>query len=281
VTGTRELAERFAQLHDAGAPLRLVNVWDVVSAQVAEHAGAQALGTSSFAVALAHGYPDGEAVPWPEVRELVADIVDAVGVPVTVDIEAGRGTAPDAVATTVADVVAAGAVGVNLEDSVPAKPGTLFGIEEQCARIAAARQAADAGSVHRFVNARCDVWFGAEVAPDEKVSSGRRRARAYVDAGADGIFLPGLVDADDLRTMVDAIEVPVNVMLWPGLPAIGELQAVGVRRVSQGGASFLHALVCLEQATTQYLGADALVGSDAGSYVPAPELMARLASWHR
>lgn len=281
VMSVRDRADRFRSLHQGDEPLRLVNVWDLVSARVAELAGAPALGTSSFAIAVAQGYPDGEHVPWPVVRELVARIVDAVDVPVSVDVEAGRGAAPDAVAATVTDVVDAGGVGINLEDSHPDQPGALFAVDEQCERLAAARRVADADGVHRFVNARCDVWFGAAVAPEEQLAEGRRRVRRYVDAGADGIFLPGLVDVDDLRVMADEAGVPVNVMLWPGVPPVEALRAAGVRRISQGAASFLVALGGLEQTTRSYLAAAAPAEPEPGAPMPAMHLVEPLTSPRR
>jgi 2-methylisocitrate lyase-like PEP mutase family enzyme len=281
VMSVRDRADRFRSLHEGDEPLRLVNVWDLVSARVAELAGAPALATSSFAIAVAQGYPDGEHVPWPVVRELVARIVDAVDVPVSVDIEAGRGAAPDAVAATVTDVVEAGGVGINLEDSHPDQPGALFTVDEQCERLAAARRVADADGVHRYVNARCDVWFGAAVAPEEQLAEGRRRVRRYVDAGADGIFLPGLVDVDDLRVMVDEAGVPVNVMLWPGVPPVAALRAAGVRRISQGAASFLVALGGLEQTTRSYLAAAAPAEPEPGAPMPAMHLVEPLTASRR
>jgi 2-methylisocitrate lyase-like PEP mutase family enzyme len=276
-----ERADRFRALHHAEEPLRLVNVWDLVSARVAELAGAPALGTSSFAVAVAHGYPDGEHVPWPVVRELVGSITEAVDVPVTVDVEAGGGASPDAVAATVADAVAAGAVGINLEDAHPDQPGSLFDVDEQCKRLAAARREADAGGVQRFVNARCDVWFGAALAPGEQLAEARRRVQRYVEAGADGIFLPGLVDVGDLRTMVEEAGVPVNVMLWPGVPPVDQLRAAGVRRISQGAASFLLVLGHLEQTTRAYLDAPAPAELELGAPVPAFHLIEPLTTAHR
>jgi 2-methylisocitrate lyase-like PEP mutase family enzyme len=281
MTTVADRAARFRALHDADVPLRLVNVWDLVSARVAELAGASALGTSSFAIAVAHGYPDGEHVPWPIVRDLVAGITDAVDLPLSVDVEAGRGARPDAVAATVSDVIAAGAVGVNVEDSHPDQPGSLFDVDEQCERIEAARAAADADGVRAFVNARCDVWFGAALGPDEQLPAARERVHRYVEAGADGIFLPGLVDPALLRTMVEEARVPVNVMLWPGVPPVGELTAAGVRRISQGAASFLLMLGHLEQSTRAYLDASAPAEVQLDAPAPAFHLVEPLVTASR
>ncbi len=277
MSATVERAEQFHRLHHGAEPLRLVNVWDLWTARVAALAGAPALGTSSFAIALAHGVPDGEHVPWHVVRETVGAIVDAVEVPVTVDVEAGRGADPGAVATTVADVLAAGAVGVNLEDSRPDVPGALHPVDDQCARLAAAWHAAEAAGVPMFLNARCDVYFGADVAAEARLDAALRRAESYVAAGADGVFLPGLVDADELRVVTAELDAPVNVMLWPGLPPTSVLRAAGVRRISQGGSSFLGAVAHLVRTTEAYLADPSPEVPDADALLPALGLIGELA----
>jgi 2-methylisocitrate lyase-like PEP mutase family enzyme len=248
-----ERATRFHELHASSTPLRLVNAWDGLSARVFATAGAPAIGTSSFAVAYAHGYPDGQQIPWSQVCDTVAAMTAAVDVPVTADIEAGQGAQPDAVAVAVGDVIDRGAVGINLEDSRPGEPGALFTIDAQCERIAAARARADAAGLPLFINARCDVYFGASVPPEEQLDAARTRGARYVDAGADGIFLPGLTDASALREVVDATRAPLNVMHWPGLPAFDELCDIGVRRISQGASAFLYAVAGLERLATAYL----------------------------
>jgi 2-methylisocitrate lyase-like PEP mutase family enzyme len=176
--------------------LRLVNAWDAVSARVLALAGAPAIATSSFAVAFAHGYADGEHIPWAAVCRTAEAIVAAVEVPVSVDIEAGQGSEARAVEAAVADIVAAGAVGINLEDGRRDEPGRLFDADRQCERIAAAREA---GGAPLFINARCDVFFGSDVAEGARVDEALSRAADYLAAGADGIFLPGLVDLDHIR----------------------------------------------------------------------------------
>ena len=217
-------------------------------------AGAPAIGTSSFAVAYAHGYPDGQQIPWSDVCDTVAAMTAAVDVPVTADIEAGQGAEPDAVAAAVGDVIDRGAVGINLEDSGTGEPGALFPIEAQCERIAAARARADAARLPLFINARCDVYFGAAIAPEAQLDAALDRAASYVDAGADGVFLPGLTDAAALRAVVGATAAPINVMHWPGLPAYAELCDIGVHRISQGASAFLYAVAGLERLATAYLG---------------------------
>jgi 2-methylisocitrate lyase-like PEP mutase family enzyme len=271
-------AKAFHELHAGPAPVRLVNAWDALTARVFALAGAPAVGTSSFAVAMARGKPDGQQLPWATVRTVIAEIVDAADdVPVTADIEAGHGPAPGDVAQAVAEVIEVGAVGVNIEDSRPEAPGRLFAPAAQGERLAAARASADAAGVPLYVNARCDVWFGgaAGSGPDEQLAEGLARAAAYVEAGADGLFFPGLIDADTLATVCREVPVPVNVMVWPGLPPVDELAALGVRRISQGATAFLLTAGYLERTTKAYLeGPHDQAGGDV---VPAFHLVGSLA----
>jgi 2-methylisocitrate lyase-like PEP mutase family enzyme len=247
-------AKRFHALHDRSRPLRIVNAWDRFSARVFTLADAPAIGTSSFAVALAQGYQDGQRIPWSDVRDVVSDIVMAAGdVPVTADIEAGQGPALPDVEAAVGDAIACGAVGVNIEDSVPDAPGELFTIPVQCDRLRAARAAAESRSLPLFINARCDVYFGDGLAEREHLKQLLERTLAYANAGASGVFVPGVVDLDVLARLCDTVGVPVNVMVWPGLPSVEALSSVGVRRISQGGASFFLAAGYFERMTRTYL----------------------------
>lgn len=268
-------AECFHRLHHASSPLRLFNAWDHFSARVFTLAGAAAIGTSSFAVALARGYTDGQRIPWTVARHAIAEIVDAAGnVPVTADIESGQGPAPDDVATAIDDVMVAGVVGVNIEDSRPEAPGELFTTGDQCDRLRAARGAAERRSLPLFINARCDVYFGAHLPDTERLHHLLERATAYVEAGASGVFVPGLTDLDVLARLCDAIRVPVNVMLGPGIPGTSALADAGVRRISQGGMSFLQAAASLERAAKNYLaGYEETIDA-----VPAAHLLSELAT---
>jgi 2-methylisocitrate lyase-like PEP mutase family enzyme len=267
-----DAATTFRHLHDGPAPFRLVNAWDAVSARVLAIAGAPAVATSSFAVAVARGYNDGEQIPWQDVCHAVERIVAAVDVPVSVDIEAGRGADP-ALRAAVGDVVAAGVVGINLEDRHE-EPGRLVDPDTQSERIAAARAV---GGADLFINARCDVYFGAAIPEAERLDAALSRAQRYVAAGADGIFLPGLVDLDVIRQVTAEVPVPMNVMLWPGLPSIDELAAAGVRRISQGAAAFLATVGYLERTTKAFLEGEPLefAGSDPPAVHLVPQLLYR------
>lgn len=261
-TAATTRAESFRSLHEGQTPLLLVNVWNAASARAAAEAGAVALGTTSFGIALDHGVSDGEHLPLDVSLGVVRDIVDAVSVPVTLDLEAGHGPDAHAVEKSVSAAIDAGVAGINLEDSRPGQPGVLFDEAEQAERIAAARDAADHAGVPIFVNARCDVFFGALMDDQRRQSEAVDRASAYASAGADGLFLPGLVDIETIRAITASVSLPLNLMVMPGLPGLPQLSEAGVKRVSQGGALFLATVGAIVTTTQRFL---------AGELVPSVE----------
>ena len=255
-TRQQSVATSFRDLHHQDRPLLLANVWNATSAVIAASAGAPAIGTTSFGVALDHGVGDGELLPFDVALSVAQEIARAVDVPVTFDFEAGRGSTPEAVEASMAAVIDTGVVGVNIEDARPGQPGLLFDVPEQVARLRAARSATEASRVPMFINARCDVFFGASIPAERAVEEACARARAYEDAGADGLFLPGLIDVATIESVVAATVLPLNVMVSPGLPSFEQLATAGVRRISQGGSSFLAASGMLNAMTAAYLGGE-------------------------
>ncbi len=219
----------FRELHAPGRMLVLPNAWDAGSARLIESCGAEAIATTSSGVAWACGYPDGDAIPPDVLIDAVARIRRVLTVPLTVDAEGGYSTDPARVGETIEGLVDAGAVGVNLEDG--SAPPALLG-----AKIAAAKKAAARVGVDLFVNARTDVFLRGLVEPARRVAETLARGRAYRDAGADGLFVPGVSDPDVIRELVAGTELPLNVMLVPKLPSLRELAKHGVRRVSAGAA---------------------------------------------
>jgi methylisocitrate lyase len=198
----QEAARLFQALHVPGTPLVLFNAWDAGSARAVADAGAKAIATGSWSVAAANGFADGEHLPLALAMENLRRIVAAVALPVTIDLESGYGETPAAVAATVAAALAAGAVGCNLEDSFPAD-GSLRDIAGQVARLAAARRAADDAGIAFFINARPDVFFQAPAATHDvaMVDATLDRARAYAEAGASGLFVPGVPDRKRLAEL--------------------------------------------------------------------------------
>ncbi len=230
-------AERLLALHQQGG-LLLPNAWDIASARIFEVAGFPAIATTSAGVAFALGYPDGQRITRDEMLAVVARIASAVQIPVTADVEAGYGHAPANAAETMRAVVASGAVGVNLEDN-NGTADPLYSIEEHVERLKAARQAADATGVHLVINARTDVYLYAVGAPETRFDETIKRAAAYINAGADSIFVPGVVDAPTVQALVKAIPAPVNILAGAGAPAAPELFGMGVRRISLGSSIML------------------------------------------
>lgn len=232
-TVQRDRAARLRALHASGV-LVLPNAWDAGSAVLVAHAGAQAIATTSGGVSWSAGRPDGHGLTRAEMAERVRWITAAVDVPVTADVEGGYGPGAEDVADTVAAVVAAGAVGVNLEDS-RAPGGPLFDAADQAARLRAARSAATAaGLPDLVVNARTDVFLFGIGAPEGRAADVLARARVYAEAGADCLFVPGLVDLDVVAALVKDCPLPVNVMAGPGAPSVERFAAAGVRRISVG-----------------------------------------------
>lgn len=257
-------ASAFRELHREGT-LVLPNAWDAGSAAIIAAEGARAIATTSAGVSWALGRSDGQHLSREEMVEVIRRIAATVDAPVTADIEGGYGAGPDAVAATVSEVIEAGAVGINLEDS-GAPNGGLFDAASQADRIRAARAAAtEAGLPELFINARTDVYLFGIGEPGGRLDDVLERAAAYADAGADGLFVPGLLELDTLTTLTSKISLPVNAMVWPGAPDVATLRAAGVRRVSLGQGIAQAAYTVTRRAAAEALTTgtyDALAGAD-------------------
>ena len=239
-------------LHDHGT-LVLPNVWDAGSAVLIARAGAKAIATTSGGVAWSAGLPDGQHMTGTEMVEQVRQIAAAVVIPVTADIEAGYGDRPEDVRKTIEAVVAAGAVGVNVEDS-RAPGGPLFDVAAQAERVRAGRSAAArAGLPELLINVRTDVFLFSVGAAEHRLRDVLARSSAYAEAGADCLFAPGLTDLGTVASLVKESPLPVNVMAGPGTPTVAELASAGVRRVSVGTAISQAAYSVAYRAATELL----------------------------
>lgn len=236
----------FAALHVPGEPLILYNIWDAGSARAVAAAGAKAIATGSHSVAKAHGYEDGETMPFDLVIANLERIVAAVALPVTLDMEGGYAEAPLGVAANLVRAKDAGAVGCNFEDQVVGGTG-LHAIAFQAERITAARAALGA---EFFINARTDVFLKAMSEPHtaELVDEAIARAAAYHQAGANSFFAPGLTDQELIARLCESVALPVNIMAFPGVSAAKALASVGVARISHGPGPFRLAMQTLEAA---------------------------------
>lgn len=225
-------ALRFLRLHKGPHILLLPDAWDAASARIFGAAATEALATTSAGIANALGYPDGQRIPREEMIGAVRRIVKAVAIPVTADIEAGYGPAPEDVAVTIRQVLEAGAVGVNLEDA--ASDITLYEVPQQVERLRAAREAATALGVPLVINARTDVYLQGRSDSSYAFEEALRRLTAYRDAGASCLFVPGLRDIHTIARMTRAIGTPLNILAGPGVPSARDLENIGVARLSLG-----------------------------------------------
>ncbi|HEY8122949.1 MAG TPA: isocitrate lyase/phosphoenolpyruvate mutase family protein [Myxococcota bacterium] len=229
-----EHAAQFHSFHAKGELLRLPNAWDAGSARLFEASGARAIATTSAGLAWSLGYADGNHVPARVLEAATREIARVVRVPLSVDAEAGLARDAAAVGETIAALIGAGAVGVNLEDGTD--PPDLL-----CAKIEAAKRAGARAGIPLFVNARTDVYLKGLVPKERARDEAIARGHTYRAAGADGFFVPGLADPETIRAVVAAVDSPLNLLLVPTLPSPRELQALGVRRVSAGSSIAMNA----------------------------------------
>ncbi|MFE2518605.1 isocitrate lyase/PEP mutase family protein [Streptomyces mirabilis] len=268
---THETALAFRALHIPGRPLVLPNAWDTASARLVEEAGAAAVATTSAGLAWDLGTADGDRLDRDRALGTVARVAAVVRVPVSADIESGYAKDAAGVGDTIRAVLAAGAVGVNIEDALydgegddgegvgDGGRGPLRPVAEQAERIAAARGAADAAGVPLFINARIDTVLRGAGGVEETLE----RAAAFLAAGADGIFVPGAVDPGTVKSLVAGVEGPLNVLVGPGAPSVAELAALGVARISTGSSIAQAAHAVVRRAARELLSAgtyDSLAG---------------------
>ena len=278
-----EKAERLRALHHEEEILVLPNAWDAMSSRVFENCGFAAIATTSAGIAYALGYTDGERLGRDEMAEATSRIVRAVEVPVSADVESCYGSSPEAVARTARAVIEAGAVGLNLEDSTdPSPPGpdlpaegdedssTLADLGAQSEKIRAVVEAGREAGVPLVVNARTDVYWRSVGDPEWRFGETVRRANAFLEAGADCVFVPGVADAEMISALVDGIGGPLNVLAGPSSPPTRELAALGVRRVTVGSGPARAAMGLVRRMGRELLeeGTYASIAEDA---IPYPE----------
>jgi 2-methylisocitrate lyase-like PEP mutase family enzyme len=248
---TKAKALQLRQLHEGSEPLLLANVWDVASARIVEQLGFKALATTSAGIANLLGYPDGENIAAKEMLEWVGRIVRAVELPVTADLEAGYDL--DDVNTLVTEMIAIGAVGLNIEDADHATR-SLLDVKTQAERIATIREVASNLDVPVVINARTDAYMLDTVKDQDRFAIAAERARAYRQAGADCIFVPGLRDIEIIKELLQATPGPINILAGPGSPSVSELARVGVRRISLGSSPNRAALGLLRAIGQELIG---------------------------
>lgn len=238
----RERAERFRRMHHERPMLVLPNVWDAASARIIEQVGYRAIATTSSGLAASLGYRDGQQMSRETMIEATGRIARSVALPVTADIEAGYGATLAEKVETARAVIATGAVGFNIEDSLPGQAGALASVESQVELIAALRALASTLDVPFVINARVDVFLHAVGEPETRFDHAVERANAYLRAGADCVYPIGRLDHDVIERLVQAIDGPINIMGGPPQPSLTELERLGVARVSLAGGLMRAAL---------------------------------------
>jgi 2-methylisocitrate lyase-like PEP mutase family enzyme len=229
-----EKAAQLKKLHGGPKILVLANAWDAISARIVEEIGFPAVATTSAGVAATLGYPDGQRVSRNEMLEAVARIARAVEVPVTADMEAGYGKTPAETAETARQLIAAGAVGLNLEDVTGDDEASQVQLGLQLDKIRAIREVSSAAGVPLVINARTDIYLMSIGPAETRYERTVERLRAYAKAGADCVFAPAVRDAETIARLVKAVEAPLNILLMPDAPNLNQLERLGVARASLG-----------------------------------------------
>jgi len=233
-TSQAQKAALLKKLHHGPKTLVLANAWDAISARIVEEIGFPAVATTSAGVAATLGYPDGQRVSRDGMLGVVARIARAVQIPVTADMEAGYGTTPDEMAEMARELIAAGAVGLNLEDMTGDDESSQVDLPLQVEKIRAIQEVSSAAGVPLVINARTDIYLMPIGPAETRFERTVERLRAYAKAGAGCVFAPAVRDAETIAKLVKAVEAPLNILLMPGVPNLNELEKLGVARASVG-----------------------------------------------
>ncbi len=276
VRGQTEKAEQFRKLHHGPRILVLPNAWDVASARILEELGYPAIATTSAGVAFSLGYPDGQRVSREQMLEVVARIARAVRVPVTADMEAGYGTTVQDMSETAKALIAAGAIGLNLEDVTGEDESSQVNVALQVQKIQAIRETASSLGVPLVLNARTDIYLMPIGPAETRFDRTVERLRAYRQAGADCLFAPGVQDRETIAELVRAVDAPLNILLNPGCPPLRELEKMRVARASAGSSAMRATLGLLRRIGKELMEAGTYLCLQDGA-VPFAELNQLLA----
>ncbi|MCH7673780.1 isocitrate lyase/phosphoenolpyruvate mutase family protein [candidate division KSB1 bacterium] len=246
-------AEKFLALHHEPKLLVLPNIWDPLGARLLEGLGYPAVATASAAVAYSLGYDDGQKIKFDAMLDVIERIASSVAVPMTADIERGYAEHPQEIAENIRQVMHAGAVGINFEDS-SFEGGPLQPIDFQCERIQAIRNMADKEGIPLVINARIDVFMrSADISRSEKIAETISRGKAYLDAGADCLYPIGPGDVETLKRIREETEAPINVYASKLAASMKELAAIGISRLSLGPGLIRASLTTMRNVAQQLL----------------------------
>jgi 2-methylisocitrate lyase-like PEP mutase family enzyme len=243
-----EKAKQLYDLHHSGKLLILPNIWNVLGAKLLEDLGYDAIATASASIAYSNGYNDGEHIPFNTVVQILNAIASGVDVPVTADIESGYAENETQFEENMRRIIETGIVGINIEDT-DKKTHSLLPAEVQCEKIKRIKKIAAEVNVPLFINARTDTFIHEKnfASPQEQLNDTIKRGIAYKAAGAD-CFYPILFNKkEDIKTIVEHVDMPVNILMAPSIPSLNELQEMGVARVSLGPGFFKYAIKAMKE----------------------------------
>lgn len=270
-------AEAFRRMHLQKPILVLPNAWDAASARIFENAGFRAIATTSAGVSYTAGYADGQMIPREDMVTIVRWIARCVAVPVTADMESGFGRDAREVAETVRMIIEAGAVGINLEDTVHGGDRQLYELPAAVERVRAAREAANNAGVPIVLNARTDVFLLGIGEKSARFDHAVQRLNAYREAGADCLYPMGYFDVETIGRLAKAISGPINIMGLAGAPPVAELERLGVARVSTASGPARVAMTATKKLAAELArtGSFELFGGDTMAHTEANALMAK------
>jgi 2-methylisocitrate lyase-like PEP mutase family enzyme len=265
----KEKALKLYALHHTGKLLILPNIWDALGALLLENLEFPAVATASASVAFANGYNDGEQIPFDEVLMRLKQIADSVDIPVTADIESAYATSDAELRENIGLLLDTGIVGINFEDT-NIKTNTLYSLEEQCHRIRIVQEVAQERNIPLFINARADVLIhgGLFASGEAKFEEILRRGLAYKELGV-GCFYPILMNKEeDIKRLVAAMDFPMNILTFQGIPSLKTLEEIGVARISLGPAYLKTALKSMKDMALKlknYEGLSEIINNDVTS----------------
>lgn len=265
----KEKALKLYALHHTGKLLILPNIWDALGAILLESLEFPAVATASASIAFSNGYNDGEQLPFNDVLARLKQIANSVDVPVTADIESAYATTDAQLRNNISQLLDTGIVGINIEDTTT-DTKAIYSLEEQCKRIRIIKEVAQERDIPLFINARTDVLLHGQLfkSEEEKFDEIIKRGLAYKEAGA-GCFYPILMKKEeDIKRLYELIEFPINVLTFPGIPPLKNLEEIGVARVSLGPNYLKLALKTMKDMATKlkdYDGLSEIINNDVTS----------------
>ena len=238
----------FKEMQYQDKPLIVCNLWNAASAQAAEKAGFQVIGTSSGAISGSMGYEDGEVIRLSEMIRIVKNIAQATNLPLTVDFESGYSTDPAEIAHNIQSLAEIGVAGINLEDSRGSASRTLLDAGAYAENIKEVRKHLNSASIEMFINARIDTYI---MGVSDALVETQRRIKLYEQAGVDGVFVPFVQSTDDIAALAETTNLPLNILPLPQFPDFDGLSKLGVRRISMADFPFKHITKAMESAFSE------------------------------